>query len=126
MRILSKGPLFQTGRRRQPLQAGRGLGNLLASLARGLIPVTKSILKSPITRKIAKRGLVETANVAADMLQGSSLNEAAGKRIHHAKQQLVQKLQAHGRPKMLPRAPPKRGSKAKKARKGRLKQDLFM
>lgn len=71
-------------------QRGYGLGSIFQSLFRFLVPIGKTI-----GRAVGKEALHAGTNIAADMLDGHTIGEAARKRGHESAKHLVEKAQTH-------------------------------
>ncbi len=85
-------------------QRGRGLGSILSSLFRSIIPVAskvgKSILRSPVTKNIARAArdaAIEGAmDVAADTLRGENVGTSLVKSLDTAKGRVADAIQVEG------------------------------
>jgi hypothetical protein len=79
------------------LQRGRGIGNLLGSLFRSVIPAAgalgRSLLKSPITKQVlktAKRTAIEAgSNVLSDLAHGESVADSMDRGLNVAKRRVA-------------------------------------
>ena len=82
-------------------QRGAGLGNLLGSLARAIIPVAKSTLL-PAAKNLAKRagkqlireGARTASDVFGDVAQGHNIKDSVKARANQSKRRLVRKAKS--------------------------------
>ena len=81
------------------IQRGRGIGALFSGLARALLPAArlgmravKNVMASPVTKSIANTAKNSAVNMAADLIEGSSFEEAAEKNLTNAKANIAQSL----------------------------------
>jgi hypothetical protein len=123
------------------IQRGRGIGSFFKALLRGFAPVLKSIIKSPVTKKIvtaAKDNAIEAGlNIASDALQGKSIGEsiesnvlsAADKVVGKAREAVSGRKKPNKRKKKASLPPPpvvsKKSKHAKKAGKGKKGRSVF-
>lgn len=105
-------------------QRGQGIGNLLGSLFKSIIPVTsriaRSIMGSPITKSVLK-GARDAAiegglNVATDALRGQNIGDSVQQNLEGARQTVAN---AVDRGRLKRKAPTRASYKAKKKARGR-------
>ena len=91
---------YHTGPR---FQRGHGIGSLLSGLFRGFAPVFKSVVKSPILKKVGKQALNfgrDTAmDIAADIIEGKNPADTANERLSLARKSVAQSLRDTTHPK---------------------------
>lgn len=103
-------------------QRGRGLGNIFGALLRAVIPVGKSILKSPITKSIlttAKDTAIQGGiSLAADALRGGDVGESLKQNLNVAKTRMADTLESavanRNRPATKKKRPARRGGARKR------------
>lgn len=87
------------------VQRGRGLGSILSGLFRSFAPVAKiglklgkSLVSSPLARKVGVTALEaakkSAANIAADVLSGNNLKKSAQRELNDAKEKIATTLRA--------------------------------
>lgn len=109
-------------------QRGRGLGNIFGSLMRAVVPIGKSIFKSPITKSIL-RTVRDTAleggvSMASDALRGRDVGESFQDSLGTAKNRLADSLESglaqHNRPAVKRKGRGRRGGTKKRRRQSNL------
>ena len=76
------GPSFSAA----SLQKGHGLGNILSSAFRTMVPVLKSAGKA-----VARQGLNTGLNILGDVLGGENIKHASKRRLNEGKDNLIKK-----------------------------------
>ena len=122
-------------------QKGRGLGSIFAALFRGLAPIAKlglragrSILSSPLARKVGQTALdvakKSAVNIAADIIDPTASSQQTAKReLEDARQKIATTLRGGAKrkktsPVRSKTAKNKRGGKKSK-RRGVKKSSVF-
>jgi hypothetical protein len=82
-----------SGYRGLPYQRGYGLGSVLGSLFRSILPVGKKVLKT-----VGKQALVTGAQIASDALAGRNVGEAAKEHARSGAGRLIHKAVKHIKP----------------------------
>lgn len=84
-------------------QSGRGIGAIFSALARGLAPIArlglragKSLMSSPLVKKVGESALdlakQSAVNLTADLIQGNNMEESAQKELNNARQKIASTL----------------------------------
>lgn len=101
-------------------QRGRGLGNIFGSLMRAVIPLGKSIFRSPITKSIlnsVKDSAIQGGvSVASDALRGGDVKESLKKNLGNARDRLANTLDSNFQTGKRSKKRGKGGGKKKKRR----------
>jgi hypothetical protein len=119
------------------IQRGRGLGSLLGSLFKAVIPVAsrvgRSIIRSPITKSVlrtAKDAAIEGGlSLAVDALRGNKVAESAQQNVEQAKNKIADAIEKgtinRKRKSKVTRKPVKKKVYVRKPGGKRQKRDIF-
>ena len=119
-------------------QRGKGIGSILSSIFRAVVPVAskigQSILKSPVTRGVLQSAkdsaLAAAADLATDALRGNDIKEGLQRNLEKAKHRVADVIdpQISAVPSSKPR-PARRvyrvSQSKRRKRKRKMTQDLF-
>ena len=75
------------------LQKGHGIGNILSSAFRTMIPVLK-VAGKVVGKNVAKQGLHTGVGILSDVLRGQNLKQATKRRLREGGSQLIKKAKA--------------------------------
>lgn len=119
------------------IQRGRGIGSLLGSLFRGIVPALKalgtSLLSSPVTKAIgntAKDAAIETGiKMAADAIEGKNMKQSLDENLLKARKRVAESIRKSSEDKQINQKLLKKSKKvsvkSKKRVNRRKKTDIF-